>query len=75
MALLSGDLRLTPWLFAAQWDTAGKRISTSKFEAIVLGWKKEDCLLLIGVRVVSLQVKDKVSPGFTYLAKVEEEID
>ncbi|TKS65587.1 NLR family CARD domain-containing protein 3 CARD15-like protein [Collichthys lucidus] len=70
------DLQLSLERFAAECEAAGMRISTSKSEAIVLGWKRVECSLRVGDEVLP-QMDEFKYPGvlFTSEGRMEREID
>ncbi|TWW73526.1 hypothetical protein D4764_15G0009200 [Takifugu flavidus] len=70
------DLQQSLDRFAAECEAAGMRISTSKSEAMVLSWKKVECLLRVKEELLP-QVEEFKYLGvlFTSEGKMEQEID
>ena len=76
LASSNSDLQPSLGGFAAECETEGIRISTSKSEAMVLSWKRVDCPLQVGGESL-LQVEEFKYLGvlFTSEGKMEREID
>jgi len=62
-ALPGCDLQLSLEQFAAEWEAAGMRISTSKSETMVLSWKRVECSLRVGNEILPPSGGVQVSQG------------
>ncbi|TWW77456.1 Transposon TX1 uncharacterized 149 kDa protein ORF 2 [Takifugu flavidus] len=76
LASSARDLQRSLDRFAAACEAAGMRISTSKSEAMVLNWKKVECLLQVKEEILP-QVEEFKYLGvlFTSEGRMEREID
>ncbi|TWW64116.1 hypothetical protein D4764_03G0011240 [Takifugu flavidus] len=76
LASSARDLQLSLDRFAAACEAAGMKISTSKSEAMVLNWKKVECLLRVKEKILP-QVEEFMYLGvlFTSERRMEQEID
>ncbi|TWW73387.1 hypothetical protein D4764_15G0007810 [Takifugu flavidus] len=76
LASSARDLQLSLDRLAAACEAAGMKISTSKSEAIVLDWKKVECLLRVKEEILP-QVEEFKYLGvlFTSEGRMEREID
>ncbi|TWW64244.1 hypothetical protein D4764_03G0012520 [Takifugu flavidus] len=76
LASLARDLQRSLDRFAAACEAAGMKISTSKSEAMVLNWKKVECLLRVKQEILP-QVEEFKYLGvlFTSEGRMEREID
>ena len=70
------DLQLSLGQFAAECEVAEMNIRTSKSEAMVLNWKKVECLLRVGEEILP-QVDEFKYLGELFISegKMEREID
>ncbi|TWW71606.1 hypothetical protein D4764_16G0001030 [Takifugu flavidus] len=76
LASSARDLQRSLDRFAAACKAAGMKISTSKSEAMVLNWKKVECLLQVKEEIL-LQVEEFKYLGvlFTSEGRMEQEVD
>ncbi|TWW56354.1 hypothetical protein D4764_08G0003410 [Takifugu flavidus] len=74
--LASRDLQRSEDRFTTACEAAGMKISTSKSEAMVLNWKKVECLLRVKEQILP-QVEEFKHLGvlFTSEGRMEQEID
>uniref|UniRef100_A0A674MGB6 Reverse transcriptase domain-containing protein n=1 Tax=Takifugu rubripes TaxID=31033 RepID=A0A674MGB6_TAKRU len=76
LASSARDLQLSLDRFAAACEAAGMKISTSKSEAMVLNWKKVECLLRVKEEILP-QVEEFKYLGVLFMSegRMEQEID